>query len=143
MKAASLLLAAALAVPASAQAPHPNFSGIWLQNTQKSSAAGAALPSSYVNTIRQDRDTITVVTAVKRQDGESRSERTYVIGRDASWDGDALVFRTRIKSSVGSIDTVERWTLSPDRAMLIKTREASALVGRGPSQRFILERQPE
>ena len=132
---------------------HPDFSGLWKQNMEKSSKTSL---QSYANRIEQRGDTITVTTILRGSRGERSSDRTYVVGKESQsrdrdsdqftsivkWEGQALVFLTTEKETAGPIETREAWTLSADGRALTKVRTS-----RGPrgdtEQHYVLERSAE
>src|SRR5262249_18501561 len=108
--------------PGSAQT-HPDFSGLWKQNMEKSSRTSL---QSYANRIDHKGETLTVTTIINGSRGESSYDRTFVIGKQTQshdqegdqftsivkWEGQTLVFLTTEKEKAGTVETRETWTLS-------------------------------
>ena len=132
---------------------HPDFSGLWKQNMEKSSKTSL---QSYANRIEQKGDTLTLTTISGGSRGESSYDRTYVIGKESQsadkegdqftsivkWEGQALVFLTTENERAGTIDTRETWTLSADGKTLTKVRSSHGPRG-DTEQRYILEKSPQ
>jgi hypothetical protein len=132
---------------------HPDFSGLWKQNMEKSSKTSL---QSYANRIEHNGELLKVTTITGGPHGESSYDRTYVIGKESrtsdregdriasivKWEGTTLVFLTTETETSGTIEMRETWTLSADGKMLTKLR-----LSHGPSgdseQHYVLERSPD
>ena len=136
---AVLLLAAAAstAVPLSAQATHPDFSGKWNLDVSKLDAQMAqAGISSATLTITQDAKTLkqeqTVASSVMGNQAytvnynfEGESKNTVSQGpmsmdmtSTASWDGPALVINTKASVQGQDVQRTDRYSLSADGKVL-------------------------
>jgi hypothetical protein len=129
---------------------HPDFSGTWTQNMEKSSKTSL---QSYANRIEQKGETLTVTTVMSGARGESTYDRTYVIGKQSQssdregdrltsfvkWEGQTLVFLTTEKEKAGTIETRETWTLSADGRTLTKLRTSHGPRG-DMEQHYVLEK---
>lgn len=132
---------------------HPDFSGLWKQNMEKSSKTSL---QSYANRVEQHGEALKVTTITGGARGESSYDRSYVIGSESHsndregdqitsvvrWEGAVLVFLTKETEHSGTVETRETWTLSADGKTLTKVRTSHG--PRGDSeQRYVLERSPE
>ena len=129
---------------------HPDFSGLWEQNMEKSSKTSL---QSYANRIEQKGDSVTVTTILSGSHGESSYDRAYVIGKESHsndkegdqltsivrWEGQSLVFLTTEKEKAGTIETRETWSLSADGKTLTKVRTSHGPRG-DMEQRYILDK---
>ena len=129
---------------------HPDFSGFWQQNMEKSSKTSL---QRYANRITQAGEMLTVTTIMGGSRGESSYDRTYVIGKEnqsrdrdgdqltsvVRWEGDTLVFLTTEGEHTGTIETRETWTLSTDRKTLTKVRMSHGPHG-DTEQHYVLEK---
>src|SRR5204863_8591478 len=75
------------------QSKTPDFSGTWVQNMEKSSNQPGSTLQGYTNEIEQVGDNVKVVTILRRGGQETRSERTFVIGKeeDVAGPGDIAI----------------------------------------------------
>jgi hypothetical protein len=135
------VLAAALAVPVSAQSAHPSFAGTWVLDPAKTinNTAGPA-PDGATRTVVQHGDTLLVDTDAESAmgpqhthlvwglDGKAWKNTIAVAGTTAdvstvlSWDGSTLV--TTSSLSVMGIDVmqVDRWAMAADGKSIVATR---------------------
>jgi hypothetical protein len=147
-----LIVAVALSARPSAQSKTPDFSGTWVQNMEKSSVQPGAL-QAYTNEIEQVGDNVKVVTILRRGGQETRSQRTFVIGKEedvagpgdiaittrVKWEGPVLVFEALNPFQQNS-DLRETWTLSSDGKVLTKVRRVPTPQG-NQTQTFVLEKR--
>lgn len=150
MKRILALVGVVSAVGVLASQTHPNFSGLWKQNMEKSSKTSL---QSYANRIEHNGDTLKVTTITGGSRGERSYDHTYVIGTESrssdkegdqftstvKWDGQTLVFLTTEKESAGIIETREAWTLSADGKTLTKMRTSHGPRG-DTEQHYVLEK---
>ena len=137
----------------SAQSKPPDFSGTWVQNMEKSSNQPGSTLQGYTNEIEQVGDNVKVVTILRRGGQETRSERTFVIGKEedvagpgdiaittrVKWEGPVLVFEALNPFQKDS-DLRETWTLSSDGKVLTKVRRVPTPQG-NQTQTFVLEKR--
>ena len=137
----------------SAQSKPPDFSGTWVQNMEKSSIPAGSSLQAFTNEIEQTGDTLKVVTILRRAGQDTRSERTFVIGKEEDvagpgdiaittrvrWEGQVLVFEA-INPFMKDSDLRETWTLSADGRVLIKVRRFPTPQG-NETQTFVLEKR--
>ncbi|MFL6414586.1 MAG: hypothetical protein ACJ74Y_02810 [Bryobacteraceae bacterium] len=125
------------AVAGSADAPsHPNFSGRWRMNKEKTDFAKFKMPDMIVRVIEHREPTMNVHTVQTSGGKTSASDVSYftdgstssnvINGRDATsktfWDGDALVVRTDMKTAKNEDEQIEdRYQLSEDGGTLTTT----------------------
>ncbi|PYR64116.1 MAG: hypothetical protein DMF91_01460 [Acidobacteria bacterium] len=137
----------------SAQSKPPDFSGTWVQNMEKSSIPAGSSLQAFTNEIEQTGDTLKVVTILRRAGQDTRSERTFVIGKEEDvagpgdiaittrvrWEGPVLVFEA-INPFMKDSDLRETWTLSADGKVLTKVRRFPTPQG-NQTQTFVLEKR--
>src|SRR5438094_635172 len=82
----------------SAQSKPPDFSGTWVQNMEKSSIPAGSSLQAFTNEIEQAGDTLKVVTILRRAGQDTKSERTFVIGKEEEVAGPGdIAITTRVK----------------------------------------------
>ena len=132
---------------------HPDFSGLWKQNMEKSSKTSL---ESYANRVEQHGEALKVTTITGGAHGESSYDRNYVIGSESRsndregdqitsvvrWESAVLVFLTRETEKSGTVELRETWTLSPDGKTLTKVRTSHGPRG-DMEQHYVLERSRE
>ena len=132
---------------------HPDFSGTWKQNLEKSATKSTWL-KSYVNKIEQQDTNLKVTTTMVSDRGERSFDHSYVIGKEdknqdhdgdqyttnIKWDGKTLVFETVEKEHDATLTNKEVWTLSEDGKTLTKNIHHSGPRGES-DQNFVLEKQ--
>jgi hypothetical protein len=132
---------------------HPDFSGTWKENLEKSATKSSWL-KSYVNKIELQGTNLKVTTTMVGDRGERTYDRAYVIGQEnksqdrdgdqfttnVKWDGNSLVFENTEKEHEAALTSKETWMLSDDGKTLTKTIHRSG--PRGDSdQKYVLEKQ--
>jgi hypothetical protein len=140
-------LAAPLAAQKPAAAAHPDFVGTWKLDPKKS--VGAGLPLSMTLKAAKDAKVMTINRVGMTEAGEQRS--TLFVNLDGSptkntvttqgasvdlfltvsWDGPALVVKTKANIGGQPLDQTDRWTLDADGKTL---RIATILIGGGQTK---------
>ena len=150
-----LLLAATAAAQSASQ--HPNFSGIWKINLEKSDFGRSEAPLSAEYVIRHLHSTLTFDytqdgnTARTEITPDSEERLTNENGElqtwtRAHWSGDELVLEARQKSrklnaAAVPVKWTSRWKLSSDRKVLTIQRRINTPMG-DIDQVVVFERQP-
>jgi hypothetical protein len=136
-----LALAASLAFSAhtsesESAAKHPNYSGRWKMNKEKSDFGKFKAPDMIIRVVDEREPTLNIHTIQTTNGKSSSSDVSYFIdgrestnvlsGRDATsksfWDGSTLAIRTETTNSKGeATQMVDRWDLSPDGQTLTIT----------------------
>jgi hypothetical protein len=108
---------------------HPNFSGRWRMDKEKSQFNGFTVPDAVVRVVDHHDPMINLHTIQTTGQKTTMTDVTYftdnsvtmntIRGRDAQcrayWDGAALVVRTKMIMKNGEHEVIEdRWELSPD-----------------------------
>lgn len=133
---------------------HPNFSGTWTQNMEKSPTHSSWL-KSYINKIDQQDATLKVTTTTVGDRGERTFDRTYDIGKEqksqdrdgddittsVTWEGNTLVFDIVEKEHDATLTSKEIWTLSDDGKTLTKSIHHAGGPRGESDQKYILEKQ--
>jgi hypothetical protein len=134
MPARTLRTIATLAAFAFSAAATPNFSGHWKLNTEKSKLDE---PYQEERTIdhKDPELSVNVKATADGEDDESTAkyrtdgkETRNMIDGDplfttAHWDGDALLVESQLISDTETVETHDRWTLSPDGKLLTVARK--------------------
>jgi hypothetical protein len=121
-----LCLIAALTLSTVHAADKPNFSGEWNLNIAKSVFGIIPPPTSFTRKITHAEPSITIADEQKGGTGDQSNTRTYTTdgkeityqmnGADvkgaASWDGDALVIRSKADAGGITISINEKMTLA-------------------------------
>ncbi len=137
----------------SAQTKLPDFSGTWVQNMEKSFIPKGSTLEGYTNEIEHVGESLKVVTILRRAGQETKSERTFVIGKEemvagpgdiaittrVKWEGQTLVFELSNPFTQGG-DPRESWTLSDDGKVLTKVRRIPTPQG-NQMQTFVLDKR--
>lgn len=115
---------------------HPNFSGRWRMNKEKSDFAKFKMPDMIVRAIDHHDPTLNVHTVQTMGGKTNTSDVSYftdgsvsnnvINGREATsktyWDGNALVVRTEMKTAKNDDEQIEdRYELSEDGTTLTTT----------------------
>ena len=139
---AGLLL---LAVGASAQT-RPNFSGEWKLNTSKSNFGQTPAPSSLTQKIAHNDPDLKVQTAQTMAFGDINTDFSFTtdgkecqnaMGNDfhmtstVKWEGDVLVFDSKMDFQGNALTGTDKWTLSPDGKTLTQQRHFVGPMGEG------------
>jgi hypothetical protein len=108
---------------------HPNFSGRWRMDKEKSKFNGFTVPDAVIRVVDHHDPLINLHTIQTTGQKTSMTDVTYftdnsvttntIRGRDAQcrayWDGSALVVRTKMIMKNGEHEVIEdRWELSAD-----------------------------
>jgi len=131
---------------------HPDFSGTWKQNMEKSGTKTSL--KSYANKIEITDTSLKVTTITVGDRGERSYDRTYAIGKEekskgsdgdefttiVKWESDTLVFTTTGKEGDAVSTSKEVWTLSDGGKTLTKTIHRSGPRGES-DQKYVLEKQ--
>jgi hypothetical protein len=139
--AVAFVAAAMIAGRATAQTAHPDYSGTWIMQADKSSSDPAPLPTSATWTITNHGDTITVDRTttlttgtlqshvVVATDGKSYDnavplspEITVNTTNIASYDAQGLVVKTSGSLQGSDFVQTDHWTLGADGKSLTSTR---------------------
>jgi hypothetical protein len=134
--AAACLMGAAQRADTGSAAKHPNYSGRWKMNKEKSDFGKFKAPDMIIRVVDEHEPTLNIHT-IQTTDGKTtssdvsyyvdgRESNNVLSGRDASsksfWDGSTLAIRTETKNSKDEpTQMVDRWDLSPDGQTLTIT----------------------
>ena len=138
--AATLLLAG---VPRAAE--HPNFSGDWTVNMAKSNFGQMPAPTSMTQKITHNDPDIKVVTAQSGALGDFTSDFSFTTdGKECAnqmndfkmksivkWDGDTLVFDSKMDFQGNAMSGSDKWTLSADGKTITRQQHFSGPMGEG------------
>ena len=153
---AAAVLSIILAACASPVVERPDFNGTWRLNTGRSTyPKGVTPPDGRVEDIEQYDQTLKVsvthiaqgrtqrYTTAQSLTGSQSSNSvagTLVTSR-ASWDSGALIIRSTLKTPNGTIESVDRMTVSGDAKNRTMTREQRVLTGQGMVIIHVYEKQ--
>jgi len=149
--AAFLVLAFAAAGHAQAKS---NLSGEWKVNISRSDYGPMPAPQSAAVNIRHEDPSFKVAARQSSERGESSWELTYTTdGKECSnqvrgnlvkstvkWEGDTLVFDSKLSVNGNEISLRDQWSLSGDGKVLTVKRHFSTSQGEG-EQRIVYEKQ--
>jgi hypothetical protein len=151
----AFLLFAMGAVVAAGQAyAKPNFSGEWKMNASKSEFGPMPAPSSRTDKIAHADPDLKVTSTAATPQGDMTLDLKYTTdGKEstneirgnpmksaASWDGDALVIKTKASFQGNDVTLADRWTLSEDGKTLTVSRHITAPQGEF-DQKTVFEKQ--
>ncbi len=155
MRRAGVILAAlvASATIASAQTK-PNFTGDWKFNAAKSNFGGMPAPTSLTQKITHEDPSLKVATSQSGDFGDFNSDFTFTTdGKECpnqmndfhmtstvKWEGDSLVFDSKIDFQGTAMSGTEKWSLSPDGKNLTVQRHFKGPMGEGDST-VVMDRQ--
>ena len=148
------MTAAVLAMGVASAQAKPNFSGDWKLNIEKSNFGQMPAPTSSTEKITHNDPELKVVTAQTGGFGDYTSEFSFTTdGKDCpnqlndfkitskvTWDGDTLLFDSKMDFQGNAMTGSEKWTLSPDGKTLTIARHISGPMGEGDTT-SILEKQ--
>jgi hypothetical protein len=129
----TVVVLAALAFSAAAS---PNFSGHWKLNAEKSKLDDLAGMQEERTIDHKDPELTVSVKGVIDGDEEESTAKHRTDGKEtrnlvdgdplfttAHWDGDALVFESKLISDTDTTEFLDRWTLSADGKVLTVARK--------------------
>ena len=107
-------------------ADHPNFSGTWKMDGERSDFGQVPKPASFIRKVEHEDPKIHVVTTFATPDGEAVTDVRYttdgkenlntVRGGDWTstmvWDGTSLDLTSKRTLNGAEVSTKERWTLT-------------------------------
>ena len=149
------LLALALAAPILAQ-DHPNFSGVWGLNAEKSKFGGNR-PENFQVKIEQDSAKLVITVRAVQRGAEEVQAHRYTFGPEESknemhgapmksqvaWEGSTLVIRSVATFGNNELHLVDRWSLAADgKSLTFSERHQFASEPEG-EQVLVLDRQPD
>src|SRR5579875_1700269 len=130
---------------AASDGPHPDFSGTWNLDIAKSNFGQGQPPASEVDTITENGNSMTVVTAQKggMMGDMNTTEKFTTDGKPstwtgmgdskvtgtANWDGDKLVVNAKTSFQGSDVNLKETYSLSADGKTLTKTLHAETGMG--------------
>lgn len=133
---AASLVCAGQTSDSEATAKHPNYSGRWKMNKEKSDFGKFKAPDMIIRVVDEHEPTLNIHTIQTTDGKSSSSDVSYFVdgresgnvlsGRDATsksfWDGSTLAIRTETTNSKGeATQMVDRWDLSADGQTLTIT----------------------
>lgn len=155
MRRTGLILAGVLLLAAGVSAQgKPNFSGDWKLNTSKSNFGQMPPPASLTEKITHADPSLKVQTEMTG-DFAFNSDFSYTTdGKECQnaigdqfkmtstvkWDGDILVFDSKMDFQGNAMAGTDKWTLSPDGKTITVQRHFSGPMGDGDSV-IVLEKQ--
>jgi hypothetical protein len=143
----SILATLVFLMAASAAAAGPNFSGDWKMNASKSDFGVMPAPASIVSKVTHNDPELKVANTQVSDMGEFSSEMTYTTdGKECvnkvreldvksivKWEGDTLVFDSKLEFQGSPLTMSDKWTLSADGKTLTMTRSISGPMGNADS----------
>ena len=155
MRRTGLILAGLLLLAASASAQaKPNFSGDWKLNAAKSNFGQIPAPSSLTQKITHADPSLKVQTAQSGDFGDFNSDFSFTTdGKECQnamgdlfkmtstvkWDGDILMFDSKMDFQGNPMTSNDKWTLSPDGRRLIIARHFNGPMGEGDAM-FVMDK---
>ena len=156
MRRTGLILAGLLLLAASASAQtKPNFSGDWKMNAAKSNFGQMPAPSSLTEKITHTDPSLKVQTAQSGDFGDLNSDFSFTTdGKECQnamgdmfkmtstvkWDGDILMFDSKMDIQGNAMTGVDKWSLSPDGKTLTVQRHFNGPMGEGDAV-MVLDKQ--
>lgn len=139
-----------------AAGPHPNFTGKWKLNLEKSDFGPLPPPDSRTDTIAQEDKAIHDAFTSKGQDGDQNGEFSYTTdgkeslnkfrGNDmkgtAIWDGPSLVVDNKLSFDGNDIEVKTHWDLSSDGKVLTTTAQIESPMGE-VEQKLVFDKLPD
>ncbi len=125
-------------------ADKPNFAGEWKMDAGKSNLGPMPPPDSMVRKVDYTEPTLTVaesrtggpqgdMTTTMKFSTDGKETTNSVMGNDAkavaSWDGDALVIKTKVSLQGNDLNLTQKWTLSDDGKVLTDSWHIAAPQG--------------
>ncbi len=156
MRRTGLILAGLLLLAASASAQtKPNFSGDWKLNAGKSNFGQMPAPSSLTEKITHTDPSLKVQTAQSGDFGDLNSDFSFTTdGKECQnamgdmfkmtstvkWDGDILMFDSKMDFQGTAMTGVDKWSLSPDGKTITVQRHFNGPMGEGDAV-IVLDKQ--
>ena len=156
MRRTGLILAGLLFLAASASAQtKPNFSGDWKLNIAKSNFGQMPAPSSLTEKITHSDPSLKVQTAQSGDFGDLNSDFSFTTdGKESQnamgdmfkmtstvkWDGDILMFDSKMDFQGTAMTGVDKWSLSPDGKTITVQRHFNGPMGEGDAV-MVLDKQ--
>jgi len=150
------MLAGLLVLAASASAQtKPNFSGDWKLNAAKSNFGQMPAPTSLTQKIAHNDPSLKVQTAQSGDFGDLNSDFSFTTdGKECQnamgdmfkmtstvkWDGDILMFDSKMDFQGTAMSGVDKWSLSPDGKTITVQRHFSGPMGEGDAV-IVLDKQ--
>jgi len=147
----ALLLATAWCFGAYAK---PNFSGTWKLNLEKSEYGPMPAPTSMVDKIAHEDPSLKINRNQAGQQGELNYDLNFTTdGKEStntirgnsmkstvSWEGETLVFDSKLSIQDNEITFKDKWTVSPDGKTITINRHAASAQGE-IDQKLVMEKQ--
>ena len=156
MRRTGLILAGLLLLAASASAQtKPNFSGDWKLNAAKSNFGQMPAPTSLTEKITHSDPSLKVQTAQSGDYGDLNSDFSFTTdGKECQnamgdmfkmtstvkWDGDILMFDSKMDFQGTAMTGVDKWSLSPDGKSITVQRHFNGPMGEGDAV-IVLDKQ--
>jgi hypothetical protein len=156
MRRTGLILAGLLFLAASASAQgKPNFSGDWKLNASKSNFGQMPAPTSLTQKITHADPSLKVQTAQSGDFGDINSDFSFTTdGKECQnaigdmfkmtstvkWDGDILLFDSKMDIQGNAMSGTDKWSLSPDGKTLTVQRHFVSPMGEGDAV-IVLDKQ--
>jgi hypothetical protein len=132
----------------------PNFSGSWTMNASRSDFGAIAKPTSLVQQVTHNDPDLRVVTTQVGEMGDFTLEFSYTTdGKECvnkfrdierkstvKWEGDTLVFESRMDLRGNVVTVIETWSLSQDGKTLTSNRLLKGPEGE-TNAKTVLEKQ--
>jgi hypothetical protein len=120
------MLAALFLTVLSAAENHPNFSGTWIMDAERSDFGQTPKPASFVRKIDHQDPNVRIVTSFSTPTGEMVTDVKHTTdGKESvnvvrgsevkstmAWDGNSLQLTSKRNFNGADLETTERWTLT-------------------------------
>jgi hypothetical protein len=135
---------------------HPNFSGTWKLNVDKSDFGPIPAPDSRVDKIDHKEPAVKVSVAQKGGQGDFSGDLNYFtdgkpstntmgpgeIKSTGKWDGNALTFDSTLNMQGTDIGVKSRWELSADGKVMTQTAHINSPMGE-LDMKSVFDKQPD
>ena len=132
----------------------PNFSGAWKLNVEKSDYGPMPAPTSLTDKIVHEDPSLKISRSQTGQQGDATYDLSFTTdGKQNSntvrgnsmkstvaWEGEALIFDSKVEAQGNEITLKDKWTLSPDGKTITINRHAASPQGE-LDMKLVMEKQ--
>jgi hypothetical protein len=150
----TLLVMAVLLLAVAPALAKPDFSGEWKMNAEKSDFGPMPPPEKMVQKVDHKDPKLAVVSSQTGAQGELTLDQKYTTdGKESlnkfrdndlktvvTWDGDSLVFNSKVNFNGNDVGIDDKWALSEDGKVLTVTRHVTAPQGEFDAK-IVLDKQ--